>query len=464
MAALAAIAAGLVALVASQSQPARAAESIGEFTFSATSGSLTDPEPFGASLTTPAACPDFNSIPINYMLDLSVFTPGSGVQPVLGSITNGSPFNAAKTVSLTKADNPDLVTQDLTKVFTADGTYELRLKCYDDFGGEHPAGNYWTQTVTVTGTKWVIGNGAEVTSTSLIAEPPVIEPDKTAKLTATVSPGNATGTVTFFEGATELGKAPAAEGKAELTTPTLAVGQHSFTARFTPENDTKFTASESEPFTVTVQSARQEIRDESGQLLTGTPELQRGQTVSVIVRGCEPGSTHSMTMKNNDSEFPDAKADGDGTVTWPKLTVPEDAVAGATAWDWDPDCLAPGAQGQINFTIPEPSGSPSGDPTDDPSGDPTDDPSGAPSDDPSGDPTDDPSGDTSGTTSGTTAGDSSGTGGDSGGTSPQGGLASTGSQIALFSGIGAIVLTAAGIAFVRYGRRNGLLNFGDPNA
>ena len=43
-----------------------------------------------------------------------------------------------------------------------------------------------------------------------------------------------------------------------------------------------------------------------------------------------------------------------------------------------------------------------------------------------------------------------------------GGLASTGSQIALFSGIGAVVLTAAGIAFVRFGRRNGLLTFGDP--
>ncbi|MFF3142274.1 hypothetical protein ACFVRU_11225, partial [Streptomyces sp. NPDC057927] len=72
----------------------------------------------------------------------------------------------------------------------------------------------------------------------------------------------------------------------------------------------------------------------------------------------------------------------------------------------------------------------------------------------------------SGTTSGTTTTGGGGTGGDStsGGTSPTGGLASTGSQIALFSGLGAVVLVTAGVLAVRYGRREGLLKFGDPRS
>ncbi|MFE2421224.1 Ig-like domain-containing protein [Streptomyces hokutonensis] len=463
VAAVAVVALGLVTLVVSQSQPARAAASMGEFTFASSSGRLTDAEPFGPSLTTPAACPDYQSIPINYTLALFVAEPGGGSAILMNSITSASPYDAAKTTSLAPADNPDLGLQNPSQIFTSDGTYELQLVCLDDFGGAHPDGNYWTQKVTVTGNDWVVGDGAKASQVALTASPSVIAPNTETTLTATMSPAEAVGTVTFLEGATTLGQATVAGGKAELKTSTLSEGQHDITARFTPTDPTKWGASESAPFQVTVQLARFEMRDDSGNLLAVNPELQRGQTVKVIIRGCTPSATYSMVMFHDDTTFPSATADANGTVTWPTLTVPEDAVAGQTNWDYSPDCTGLESVGAVQFTVPEPatdSASPS--PTDTSTDQPTDEPT-----DESSSPSDNSSGDSSGTTTGgSTDGGGSTTGGDSttGGTSATGGLASTGSQIALFSGIGAVVLVSAGVVLVRFGRREGLLKFGEPRS
>ncbi len=49
-------------------------------------------------------------------------------------------------------------------------------------------------------------------------------------LTAMISPGNATGSVEFFDGTTSLGTAPVAGGTASLSTSSLAVGTHPMTA------------------------------------------------------------------------------------------------------------------------------------------------------------------------------------------------------------------------------------------
>ncbi|MFE5144478.1 Ig-like domain-containing protein [Streptomyces fagopyri] len=480
VAACALVALGLVAVVMTQSQPARAASSMGAFTFASSSGRFSDAEPFGPSLSTPAACPDYEvkdengnvveAIPINYTLSLAVAKPDGGADTVMASITSASPYDAAKTASLAAADNPDLGLKNPAEVFTSDGTYELRLVCLDDFGGAHPDGNYWTQKITVTGDTWVVGEGAKATQTTLTAAPSVIEPHQETTLTATMSPAEAAGSVTFLEGGTTLGQATVTGGKAELKTSDLPVGQHAVTARFTPADTTKWGASESESFQVTVQSPRYEMHDATGRLLPYNPELQRGQTVEVVIRGCAPATGYAMALFHDDTAFPDATSDADGTVTWPALTVPDDAVAGQTRWDYSPDCTGVGAVGAVDFTVPEPSSeSPSASPTDSPS----DGPSEEPTDGPSDEPTDGSPGDTSGVTGGADTGGvdggggtggSTGGGSTSGGTSPTGGLASTGSQIALFSGIGAVVLVTAGVLAVRFGRREGLLRFGGPRS
>ncbi|MEV7319078.1 Ig-like domain-containing protein [Streptomyces sp. NPDC093970] len=472
LAACAVLALGVVALVASQSQPARAA-SVGEFTLTPGSGSLSDPQPFSGSLQIPGACPDATIEDVNWNSVLTLFVvKADGTEArVQRGITNQAPYTAASsTVSLAAADNPGMGFDSLSSVITADGTYELRVRCVDNFSWDPapedivPGDPYWSQKITVTGGDWMVGEGAKATSTELVAAPPVVEPGKEVTLTATTSPADAVGDVKFVEGDTTLGEASVADGKAEFKTTALAVGDHDIVARFTPTDATRFVSSESASFRVTVQPARYEIQDASGTRLADNPELERGQAVKLIVRRCQPSTSFALSMDRNDAGFPSATSDANGTVTWTGLTVPDDAVEGTSGWTLSPGCDAGGSEGTVTtvaFKVPAPpSGSPSATPTDDPTDDPTDEPT----DEPTATSTDDTGGTTDG--GGTTGGDSttSGGGSGSGGSSGGGGLASTGSQIALFSGVGAVVLTAAGIAFVRYGRRNGLLTFGEPRS
>ncbi|MFJ8788081.1 Ig-like domain-containing protein [Streptomyces sp. NPDC102462] len=465
-AACAVLALGVVALVASQSQPARAA-SVGEFTMTPGTGKLSDAQGVGGSIEIPGACPDFTLEDLNFTsyLSLYVVKADGSEATVLRGISNQAPYDGATSgVSLAAADNPGSVVNSLSSVITGDGTYELRVRCVDNYDQSPPSDAwvpgdpYWSQKVTVTGDDWVVGEGAKATSVALISDPVSAEPKQEVTFTATVTPADAPGTVTFLEGEKSLGEATVADGKAEFRTEDLDLGTHNVVARFTPADATKFGASESTPARVDVQPARAEMLDAaSGERLAGNPELKRGQTVKLIVRRCQPNTTFAMAMERNDTGFPSAKSDANGEVTWAELTVPDDAVEGNSGWKLSPTCQTEeGSVISVPFTVPAPTDeSPSGDPSDDPTDEPTDEPS------------DGPTGDTAGTTGGgsTTGGDSaSGGGSTSGGTSPSGGLASTGSQIALFSGVGAVVLTAAGIAFVRYGRRNGLLTFGEPRS
>ncbi|MGW0870174.1 Ig-like domain-containing protein [Streptomyces sp. NPDC002740] len=482
LAACALLAVGLVTLAMSQSQPARAA-SVGEFTMTPGSGRLTDPQPLAGSLAIPGMCPDVTLEELNWnsVLNLYVVKADGTEVTALSGITSKGPYTAATSaISLAAADNSGLFVGSLSNVITGDGTYELRVRCVDNFDWAVapdsivPGDPYWSQKITVTGDTWVVGEGATATGLGLAAVPGDVEPGAQVKLTATVSPAEATGTVTFLDGTTTLGEAAVTGGRAEFTTTTLTQGRHDVTARFTPADPGDWGASEAPAATVLVYPADYEIRDDSDTRLAVEPELRRGQKVKLVARGCAAGTPYTMTMSGNDTAFPAATADASGVVTWPSLTVPDNAVAGRAFWTFTAagkNCKVNAGTGAefstASFTVPEPStgsASPTGDPSDDPTGDPTDDPTGEPTDGA----TDGTSGGTSGGSSGTTSGTTSGsTGGDSGtgGTSTTGGgLASTGSEIALFSGIGAVVLFTAGLLVVRFGRRSGLLTFGDPRA
>jgi hypothetical protein len=62
-------------------------------------------------------------------------------------------------------------------------------------------------------------------------------------LTATVTPANAPGTVTFADGASVLGTTAAGQGTFTLTTSALAEGSHTITATFNPTNPGTFASS-----------------------------------------------------------------------------------------------------------------------------------------------------------------------------------------------------------------------------
>jgi Bacterial Ig-like domain (group 3) len=71
--------------------------------------------------------------------------------------------------------------------------------------------------------------------------------------TATVSPSTATGTVTFFDGATTLGSGTLSGGRATLSTSTLIVGSHPITATY--GGDSNCNGSTSPAMTQTVNTA-----------------------------------------------------------------------------------------------------------------------------------------------------------------------------------------------------------------
>ena len=103
----------------------------------------------------------------------------------------------------------------------------------------------------------VVVNAAPATSTTTALS---VSPNGTAAqyssvaLSASVTPATAVGAIQFTDGGANLGSPVAlASGAATFATSSLAVGSHSFTAKFLPTNPAVFTASDSTavPLTVT---------------------------------------------------------------------------------------------------------------------------------------------------------------------------------------------------------------------
>jgi len=92
---------------------------------------------------------------------------------------------------------------------------------------------------------------AAATTTALSAGAPVVNVGATAALVAAVTPA-VEGTVEFFDDGHSLGSAPVVAGTATFDASSLAEGQHSFTARFTPANRISALSSVSGAVTVDV--------------------------------------------------------------------------------------------------------------------------------------------------------------------------------------------------------------------
>jgi len=91
------------------------------------------------------------------------------------------------------------------------------------------------------------------TNTSLSVVPSPGTSGQTVTLTATVTPGDATGTVTFKDGASTLGASPVSGGSSTFPISTLAAGGHVLTAVYS--GDTNYASSTSPAFNETVASA-----------------------------------------------------------------------------------------------------------------------------------------------------------------------------------------------------------------
>ena len=181
-----------------------------------------------------------------------------------GSATTGSQVTLTAQVSPTAAGTVqflDGTTAIGAPVTVTNGTATLTTSALAQ--GAHQLSAAFTSTdaafgsSTSTATSYTVSApGAVNTTTSLAVVPGgSAAPGTPVALTATVAPSNAVGSVTFTDASngTTLGSAPLSGGSASLTVSSLAEGDHSLTASFTPTDPTAFAASTATavPFTVT---------------------------------------------------------------------------------------------------------------------------------------------------------------------------------------------------------------------
>ncbi|MGW2559867.1 Ig-like domain repeat protein [Streptomyces sp. NPDC001514] len=205
----------------------------------------------GVALTTAGPCPAEAT-------NLIVSVKGSGFPAEGQIVVSNSPIETYSfspgggiVVPLTQTMRDYASTAGFT---TLQGRYDFTLTCRAAFGpatyGDFTAPVWFTSDTTYQSTA-----PAAATATTLVAAPvsPVVQ-GTSVKLTATVSPAGAVGTVRFLDGAVQIGSAVAVPaGAATLNTSGMAVGTHALKAEFTPSDPAAYGASASAALSYTVR-------------------------------------------------------------------------------------------------------------------------------------------------------------------------------------------------------------------
>ncbi|TRV79500.1 Ig-like domain repeat protein [Streptomyces sp. 130] len=428
---------------------AHAEDVLGKLTLPVTSGKIAD-NPTFPRVTTDGPCPSTNAAQVSLVL-----AKPTGGTVTLGKTTVGAPFDQGPFgADILAGKSLESLVRAWIPTGSLDGTYDIRLMCRTT---GNVGGQYFAAKVVVTGDSWAVQAPVAATTTTLTAAPATTAPaGAEVTLTAAVTPAAAAGKVTFLDGTTELGTADTASGTATLKTAALAQGAHTLTASFAPADTAAYAASVSEAvaYTVTAPSSSPspdpddtgspgptptaspdlDATDADGTALDVNPTLTPGQKVLLTARGYTGGATVKVTLADSEAAFPDATADGQGTVTAYAFTVPEDSEDGSYTLSLTED-KADGHTVEFMYSVgdaPDPGADPSGSAT-------------------SAD---------GGTTDGADGGGSGGadSGGSTGGGGATGSLASTGTS-ALALGAAALALCGLGTAFVTHARRKGLLRF-----
>ena len=162
------------------------------------------------------------------------------------------------------------------------------------------------------------------TAVTLTAQPEDIVAGELLTLTASVTPDDAVGQVEFREGDELVATAMVSGGVAEAEVPVETAGEHTFVAHFAPADAAAFTASTSEPVTVTVRDTPVLEAE-----LSITPaEVVQGGSIEVTGRGFGAGETVSITLHSDPVHLTDVTADGSGAFRI-QVTIPADAEVGA---------------------------------------------------------------------------------------------------------------------------------------
>ena len=156
------------------------------------------------------------------------------------------------------------------------------------------------------------------TATALTSSPNPSEYGETVMLTATVSPSFATGTVTFYEGETELGTGALSAGTATMADSTLSVGTHpNLTAVYGGDANCEGSVSPAHSHEVT--------RAETATALTSSPNPSTyGAVVTLTATVSPPAATGTVTF------YDDAVELGTGTLSAGTATLNDSTLSVGT--------------------------------------------------------------------------------------------------------------------------------------
>jgi hypothetical protein len=110
----------------------------------------------------------------------------------------------------------------------------------------------WVKDLAIGGVDYRFADAPVVNTTTELQAPSSVVAGWSGKLTATVSPSNASGVVTFFDDTTSLGSSQVDAGGAALAVSGLTAGAHALHAEFMPASGSGFAASTSAVATVQV--------------------------------------------------------------------------------------------------------------------------------------------------------------------------------------------------------------------
>ncbi len=220
--------------------------------------------------------------------------PGAWSGEALGTSTLYPPTSGPSVVTTsslpieTGANNDENVTTLMSDFpnndTSSDGyahIYQLRLRT--STSGNSPSIQYDSADIVISGSTWSVlytAAGTVSTSTSLAVSVGTSTYYGTSvKLTATVTPSNAVGSVQFYDGTKSLGQVALSAGSAVLTTSTLTDATHSLTAKFVPTDANAFTNSTStakslkvsaHPTTTTLKASKSSLKVKQALTLTAT--------------------------------------------------------------------------------------------------------------------------------------------------------------------------------------------------
>ena len=185
-----------------------------------------------------------------------------------------------------------------------------------------------TNTVDLTGC-----NGFFIsshTSTTLTASATTVAADTSVVLTAKVATSAATGTVTFYNGSTELGTGTLTSGVATYTATSLPTGTDSVTAVYS--GDDTYNGSTSAILVITVTAAA--LMETTTTLTVSSTSIQSGSSVTLTATLSSPTATGTVIFDNGTTSLgTGAVVAGIATLTTAALPVATDSLTAVYSGD-----------------------------------------------------------------------------------------------------------------------------------